>query len=193
MPELFTDSELKLIERYRDINVDTSWWYQNIYEDHRTNLLEKGIDVDDFSFSGFWCQGDGASFTATIDPVVFMRATELDFKYSGMFYLAENDLVHAVIRRGNSNYCHENTVQLELDYINEYNPYDEEDLRHSITEIMLEQAEEEYKECQLEMDTICKQYMRLLYADLRNEYEYLTSDEAVWDTICANELNQQVA
>jgi len=37
---------------------------------------------------------------------------------------------------------------------------------------------------------IFKGYMRDLYCDLGTEYEYLTSDEVVWEAIEANELNR---
>ena len=35
-------------------------------------------------------------------------------------------------------------------------------------------------------------YMHELYRKLEAEYEYLTSDEAVWETITANELIEEV-
>jgi hypothetical protein len=37
-----------------------------------------------------------------------------------------------------------------------------------------------------------RSYMDDLYRNLEKEYDYLTSDEAVWDTIEANELIEDV-
>ena len=38
----------------------------------------------------------------------------------------------------------------------------------------------------------CRGYMRALYSDLRKEYEYLTSDEAVYEALEANDLLTEV-
>ena len=36
-----------------------------------------------------------------------------------------------------------------------------------------------------------KSRMRKLYDDLEQEYDYLTSDDVVWDSIVANELDKE--
>ena len=46
----------------------------------------------------------------------------------------------------------------------------------------------EFHELEAEIAEILRGYMRSLYYDLRTEYEYLTSDEVVWETIQANDL-----
>lgn len=62
----YTTHQMALIERHRDINVDYEWWRPTI-EHFVERVNELGLDVkfDDVQFSGFWSQGDGASFTFT--------------------------------------------------------------------------------------------------------------------------------
>ena len=56
-------------------------------------------------------------------------------------------------------------------------------------ETMQEILDLEHNNLEKEVEDICKGYMRDLYAKLRDEYESLTSKEAIWDTIVANELH----
>ena len=44
-----------------------------------------------------------------------------------------------------------------------------------------------------DVNNICRGYMQDLYSKLREEYEHLTSDEAVWETIEGDELLLQAA
>lgn len=42
-------------------------WYEYVFELWKSALAEIGFEDAEFQFSGFWSQGDGASFTATVD------------------------------------------------------------------------------------------------------------------------------
>jgi hypothetical protein len=42
-------------------------WYDTTISDWETALSQVGFENAKIQFSGFWCQGDGASFTANID------------------------------------------------------------------------------------------------------------------------------
>lgn len=50
-------------QEYRENGLDYNWW-EHIYEEWTTELEEMGFDGIEISYSGFWSQGDGASFTA---------------------------------------------------------------------------------------------------------------------------------
>lgn len=183
----------ELIEQHREINVDTSWWYQDVFNSWTEKLKEKGIEAEDFAFSGFWSQGDGASFRGKINVVAFMRAHEFDHKYPATFYMAEHDEVHLRLFREASLYSHEHTITLSSE-CEEYNPYDTaEDLRYSVFETMLEESIKEWAAFETDVLHECRAYMRLVYAELEQDYYSLTSDEAVWETIQANELHLQAA
>lgn len=49
-----------------DVNTDHDWWDCTV-ETWKNALAEIGFLDADIRFSGFWSQGDGASFTASID------------------------------------------------------------------------------------------------------------------------------
>jgi|688.fasta_scaffold40295_3 hypothetical protein len=54
-------------EEYRD-KID-SWWYEDVIENFKSGLEELGLENIECNFSGFWSQGDGASFTARVRDV----------------------------------------------------------------------------------------------------------------------------
>lgn len=124
--ELSPSQQTKVLDKNRDINVDDQW-YEFTYEAYTNKLSKLGFYDIKLSFSGFYSQGDGASFSA---------------KHSrGNIYT-----------RGR--YCHSNTMNCD------------------------------------ESDTllvVSKRIADSLYKDLRNEYEYLTSDAAVKDTLEVND------
>jgi hypothetical protein len=53
--------------------------------------------------------------------------------------------------------------------------------------------ESEFALLELDCEEIIKDYMHELYSRLRKEYEYLTSEEVVWESIVANELHLEAA
>ena len=72
--ELNERQRARLIEKYRDVNVDDSFWYESVYESTKENLALYGFDTSDFAFTGFWSQGDGASFCGyVLDHNKFMK------------------------------------------------------------------------------------------------------------------------
>lgn len=61
--ELSADQQKKVIDKQRDINIDHDWseW---IIEEFTARLKRLGFYDIKTQWSGFWSQGDGASFTA---------------------------------------------------------------------------------------------------------------------------------
>jgi hypothetical protein len=53
--------------------------------------------------------------------------------------------------------------------------------------------DDEWRDLEDDVNNICRGYMQDLYRKLRDEHEHLTSDEAVWETIEANELHLEAA
>jgi hypothetical protein len=188
-----TDRKQELIEQYRDINTDHDWW-DNTYDTFCEDMLAKHIDVDDMCFTGFWSQGDGASFVGVINNnLEFLKAHDLTesyphvmklLSYGGEFYMS--------IERISSRYVHENTVAVELSHTDGFVhvlPTDN-DLRAAIVTQWDEALSNEYEHLTEQVTTIIRGYCRDLYHQLQEEYEYLTSDEAVWEAIVANELDE---
>ena len=78
--ETFSFSELSptakkhAIDELRDTNVDYNDWHEPIIEDFENEMKEFGLSDVDVQYSGFYSQGDGASFTAEVeDPELFMK------------------------------------------------------------------------------------------------------------------------
>ena len=183
-----TDEHKALIEKHREINLNYEWW-DDVYEMWAEKLIEKGIEPKDFAFSGFWSQGDGASFLGHINLLEFLKAHNLTTEYPAATFFADD--ITASLFKISSRYCHEHTVDISLDYIC-YNGYDEADLRYEVYETMKEELDDEWPDLEQTLIDTCRGYMRALYSDLQKEYEYLTSDEAVYETLEANDLLTEV-
>lgn len=176
----------ELIDKYWDINVEHEWW-DNVYHDFRVSMQEKGITVDDINFTGFYSQGDGASFTGRIDMCQFLKEHNLEQEYMGATFFAGQGELYADITRNSSRYCHEHSVEATL-IEDTYNNFDDE-TRFAIYTRMEEVLNDEWRELEEEVNQICRSYMQDLYRQLRDEYEALTTKEAIWETIVANELH----
>jgi len=185
----FNDQQKELIEKYRDINTDHDWW-DYTYSDFAERMVEKGIDPDDFAFSGFWSQGDGASFCGRINMAQFLKVHDLEAEYPAATFFALRDEVSAKLVRKGNYYSHANTVSLNLtdDILNEY---DDDDVRCAVYEAMAQEYVHGESDLEEKVLEICHGYMNDLYRNLHEEYEYLSSDEAVWETIEANDLHKE--
>lgn len=184
----------ELIEKHRDINVDYDWW-DYVYEDFKQDMKEKGIEVTRMYFSGFYSQGDGACFEGLVPVSQFSKFMEihgLNDKFPAAKFFANNNDLRLDMYRHHHHYCHENTVEVSL-YEITGNPYEEFSTRWEVYDTMQTLFEEEYALLEVECEEIVKDYMRDLYSNLRKEYEYLSSNDAVWETIVANELHLQAA
>jgi hypothetical protein len=194
MSQLNEESEQlkdELIEKYRSINVDYEWW-DHIYDDNKIEMETKGISVTDMFFSGFYSQGDGACFIGRIDMAQFLKVHQLEQKYMAATFFAGQGELWANLDQGNSRYYHEQTVSASL-VVDSYNNYEEDSTRYQVYETMQKVLDDEWKDLEDDVNNICRGYMQDLYRKLRDEHEYLTSDEAVWETIEANELHLEAA
>lgn len=184
-----TEREIKdeLIEKYWDINVDHDWW-QFTYDEFKIEMQTKGITVNDMNFTGFYSQGDGASFTGRIDMIAFLKVHELEQRFMGATFFAGQGELYVDINRGSSRYYHENSVNIDIEE-DMYNNFEDDSVRYQVYETMQDVLETEWKDLETEVEDICKGYMQDLYSKLRDEYESLTSREAIWETIVLNELH----
>jgi hypothetical protein len=185
----FDQQQNELIEKYRDINVDHDDWHDAVWEDYAIDMIQKGIDAEDMNYSGFWSQGDGASFIGKINMDVFLKMHNLEAEYPGAAYFARiNELPARLVRPRLSRYSHENTIELDMDW-DGYNNFENDDIRGDVYEALYESLQDEWQNLETDILDICRGYMRDLYRKLEKEYDYLTSDSAVWETIVANDLH----
>jgi hypothetical protein len=161
-------------------NLDYDWW-SLVYDQFIDDMAAKGLRVErkDIEFSGFWSQGDGASFQAGFNMDVFYHAhPELlaDKPMVKLFRETYSELDFDM-RRIDHRYSHEYTVIVEeyesnerfADYLDDTQP---------LVEALDRQLNQEMSVLVSQVQDIVRGYMKDLYQRLEGEYEYLTADEA---------------
>lgn len=177
---------------YREASFDYDW-FDCTYEDfahiceilgielsHRTVPLHGGGTRQEpaIYFTGFWCQGDGACFEgryayaagthrrireyAPNDTDLHLIADRLRDIQRRHFYQLRADLRH----RGRYYHEYSTAITVERDGISR------SDIGEQDEDIVIETL---------------RDVARWLYRNLRNEYEYLTSDKAIDEAIAAND------
>lgn len=174
--ELTEEQQAKAIEQNRDINVDFQEWHDFIKEEHHEKLEAVGFDGVESAYSGFWSQGDGASFTAdSLDIEKFLRATKRWTYYRPLHEFIRIKELWAKVVRTTHHYCHENTTQAEL--------YGEHYLDLS------DKQQAKYDELEKEIDAYITRAGQEYYSALNTAYDDLTSDEQVKQSIIANDMD----
>jgi hypothetical protein len=182
-----------LIEKHRTINVDHYDWYESVYESFIERMERQGITADEIHFSGFWSQGDGASFNGCINPLRFLR------KHFPKDYpmlrkvVALGGRVHLAWKHS-GHYYHEysNTFDLDVEGF-EYLMEQPTDFHEQVVNSLNDKLQEELNTFEDDAVPLIRGYMKELYRELEKEYYYLTSDEAVSESIIANDLHKEIA
>jgi hypothetical protein len=116
--ELSEDIKQKVLEKFADVNVDYDWWMDSVY-DYQTNELERaGLTNPDIQFSGFYSQGDGASFASkhSVDVKKLMEFTGADVKFPDLYKGLGIDFdIACYIKRITHQSVHECSAKLTLD------------------------------------------------------------------------------
>lgn len=178
--ELKPETQKKVLDRMRDLNVDDQEWYLNTTEYFQDQLAELGYSHPKIYFSGFWSQGDGACFDAdSLDLVQWIRSTvKRQEKYKSLIDLvAEFGISGSIFKASNSNlYSHERTRTFCLETSDMTEEHDATKEQHAL----LDELEKDIEQDRL---NLCKD----IYKSLEDEYESLTTDESIKEAIEANE------
>lgn len=175
--ELEPNIQEMILQKYWDFNVYYGWTDMYLKE-WKTKLDSIGFKNAEIHFSGFYSQGDGTSFDADIDTPQILNTLIMCYnKQDGLqaekcsyltdyikFYINKNGYSH--------HYCHEKTRYTAFEIYDIDKPY-----WNKILDNLTGLIEN------LRLD-LCK----TIYKELQQEYEYLTSDESVKESIIANEL-----
>ena len=144
-------------------------WFDFTINDWEEKLTEAGFTSPEINFSGFSSQGDGASFTASIDLCKAVKGV----KRLERFALHADLLgISYKVRRGSSNYSHENTCYIDVDY-----RLDEKYVSIS----------NRAQDCLEHLQSKRLEFCRQIYKDLYNEYWALQSEESIADFASAND------
>lgn len=180
----------ELIERYRDINVDDNWWQDEIYAFTEELFRRTGVTVStkDVYFSGFWSQGDGACFMLGAELLAdFLLRMGWQDTYPALF--ADENATFSVSRPYGRGYSHSGTMYADI----EHRPDDwiADAFMKAVEQARYTAACAEQEACTKDIQDFFRAEADRLYASLEKAYEYLTSDEAVWEAILANDLHIQ--
>jgi hypothetical protein len=179
--DIKNDKELleKVIEKYRDTNVNFDWW-DFIYEDFKERNDEY-FGIGKIYFSGFWSQGDGAMFkyTSISDRLKDIFIDGLDLSPMRKGWLRNNVSVSGKgVQRGL--YYHEkscdHTIWWEVDNgdLNWDRPL------YQWIESFSNDFENFVEELYVDL---CAD----LYSTLEKEYTHLTSDEYILESLESNQ------
>ena len=170
--ELSDKVKQKLKDRYCEGCTDMLYFEVESLE---TILEEMGFSNPKIAYSGFWSQGDGASFTC--DNWQYKKGMLANIKQNyptwTSLHLIAKELqslskktgytLEFSVYRTNHRYCHENTVECGFGY----NEYDEK--------------------IQDYVGDVVKKLCKTLYDSIKKSYYDATSDEAIEDFYTSNE------
>jgi len=173
--ELSDDAKEHAREVMSDINLDSSGGDEytcEFWQDEKLPAL--GFDSAKISYSGFWSQGDGASFKCNVNLVTWLKVNKLCNQYRALYSLLtnESESVYVDFRIDNSgHYCHDKMMR--TDYPEIQTPDDEKFSKaikqfDSLVKIVLKNAQAT---------------ARQIYKELEAEYDYNVSKEAIEETI----------
>lgn len=183
-------TQQELLAKYRYTNVDEDWWTECVVEDFKDDMSQIGFDVTDVCYSVGYCQSDYASFSGRVDDWAKM------FRHFGLlinwFYYDRAELGFSVTAQGRQGRQHLS------DYMNPgENPYDEEDQPLQFDLYEMQNARElEIAKLEKSLEELCKEKSTELYRRLRDEHEYLTSDECIVGFIlenCREEIEEHLS
>jgi hypothetical protein len=176
--ELSEDARQEALEKLYDINVDFDWWDSD-YDDFKAIGKILGIDIGNIYFSGFASQGDGACFEgnyrynkgsskaireyAPQDKELHRIADSLRQIQRERFYK-----VTAHIKQS-GHYSHKYCTEITVSH-SDTGDYMDTETSEAITETL-------------------RDFMEWIYRQLNKQYDYLTSHEAIIETIEANDYN----
>jgi hypothetical protein len=167
--------EIKRMDSFAEQDVDLDWVIENETED----LEALGLENVEISFSGFWSQGDGASFTARVDDIPkFMKSIGIDTSaILDKALKAFEEVYEMEIVRTSSRYVHENTVRFEIENIDDteliiMTGFGLGDIKVDLNDILVE------IDFEVKASKWVKGKSREIYDKLEKAYEEEFSDEA---------------
>jgi hypothetical protein len=190
----------EILDKHRHWNVDHIEWWDAVYDDFKADMDNIGIEVDDIYFSGFCSQGDGACFEGRVgDWPKFLES--VGYTCPALITLAAEAWGFSVKHSGH--YYHENCTHFSSDMVSP-DDYSESEMdefvyAHSPYKTDIQNAAfvailQDYNFSSLhdELEEAFKDHMRDLYNRLEVEYDALTSDESVLESLHANDMLDEI-
>lgn len=183
--------------------LDYEWWdctYANAKEDGK----EKGFDIEDIRFSGFWSQGDGASWTGRVDLKQFLEHHLKEdnpdhHRYFVLQALLDEDWVekYVTIDRYGFHYVHSQTMREGGVSLSPLDGLDEDSEERLQADGPLQRANVYQLHVGIDTGALvddllkwiieeAREFADKIYADLETEHEHLTSEESLIEGAYAN-------
>ena len=159
-------------------------WYEGVFDMVKEAGVKLGFEIEHIYFSGFWSQGDGASWVGNVDVATFIRQNYdlTEPKYNILLALIENSWCghNAVIRRS-GHYCHENTMYVS-GTIELMSPFEEDTIDKGVYQgakvyDLYDAVKDEVDDLEKDVLDAARSYACDIYTKLEEEYEYLKSEE----------------
>lgn len=163
----------KVLQKHHDINVAFDEWHVGVYEDWIEELKNYGFEDVKIYFSGFCSQGDGACFISK-DVNLSLLAEKLNFS------TREINIIRALQEQGyiysefnhKGHYYHEYSTYFAI-----YDGYTRATWNHILK--IVARLEIAIKDLIIELS-------KDIYRDLNEEYDYLTSEDSILETLEIN-------
>lgn len=183
--------------------LDYEWW-QHTYQCAIEDGKEKGFDIEDIRFSGFWSQGDGASWTGRVDLKQFLEHHLKEdnpdhHRYFVLQALLDEGWVekYVTIERIGFHYVHSEMMReggVSLSALDELDEDSEERLQYDGP---LQRANVYQLHVGIDTDALvddllewiieeAKDFANEIYKDLETEHDHLTSEESLIEGAYAN-------
>lgn len=191
--ELPEDIRKKVVDRLGSINVDYGWW-EFVYDDFFRLAKTFGVKVNlkKTFFTGFYHQSQGSSYTAHVDTGKLIQcikdrawkeyAPDLEFNFpeiTSAILRIRKLIINNVIDFGG---CVRPTNRETAIYT------DFDTTKYTVCKcqnpVNVEKAIEQTEEL---VSVVCEELNHFLFRSLRDEFDYLTSEEAIVETIRANQ------
>jgi hypothetical protein len=190
----------EILDKHRGWNVDHTEWHDCVYDCFKADMEAIGIEVDRMYFSGFSSQGDGACFEGRVgDWPKFLES--VGYTCPALTALAAESWGLSVKHSGH--YYHENCTHFSSDMVSP-DDYSESEMdefvyAHSPYKTEIQNAAfvailkgYNFGELEDEFEEAFKDHMRNLYNRLEEEYDSLTSDESILESLHANDMLDEI-
>jgi len=205
--ELSPEAQETALESYRDINTDYNDWHDPIIEGFIEDMMEEfGVDIgtEDIFYTGFYSQGDGASFKGTVDDEEKFFKNALSLKSSEFLDMGDEEksddeeLVTLMGDLRNIGFDNRERLKPEDFYIqftkssSRYEHSNTMDIDVEVDEIEEEDDDERYFKSfisKIESESLdwARGKADELYSSLSRYYEELQKDDAVKEAILDND------
>jgi len=190
--ELTPKAQETVMDRVRnDEHYPCDFWSEPVIEDFIEDRTAEGweIETEDVQFSGFWSQGDGASFDGEVTCETWIKFHKLEAKFPTIMKVLHN--THPLTAKIYSNhfanhYCHSRTRYLEIEEDGQLDEHiygwDDEAKEQAI----MEKWNEEVMRLEEILEENREELSQQLYSKLEKQYNYYMTDEAIKEDLEAN-------